>query len=76
MFGSTYYVMVNLGDPTKLNPQSRKCSFVGYESDEFGYRYYDHENRKIIRSKDIVFNKAVLYKNWKRPIEKQTKLEN
>ena len=42
---------------TKLSPNATKCIFLGYETDgEFSYRLWDVENRKLIRSSDIVFN--------------------
>ncbi|KAE8698394.1 hypothetical protein F3Y22_tig00110597pilonHSYRG00102 [Hibiscus syriacus] len=36
-----------------LDAKSNKCVFVGYGGDEFGYRFWDYENRKIIRSRDV-----------------------
>lgn len=39
-----------------------KYTFIGYGGDEFGYRFLDKQNRKIIRSRDMVFNELVLYK--------------
>ncbi|KAE8661431.1 putative WRKY transcription factor 4 [Hibiscus syriacus] len=29
----------------------------------FGYRFWDYENRKIIRSRDVIFNENVMYKD-------------
>ena len=43
--------------------KSNKCFFVGYGGDEFGYRFWDYENRKIIRSRDVIFNEKVMYKD-------------
>ena len=31
--------------------------------DDFGYHLWDYENKKIIRSRDVVFNKNVMYKD-------------
>jgi len=40
----------------KLDPKSRKCIFMGYgETGEMGYRLWDPESKKIIRSHDVVF---------------------
>ena len=36
--------------------------FVGCGDSELGYRFSDDQNRKIIRSKDLIFNEGVLYK--------------
>ena len=33
-----------------------------YGVDDFGYRLWDLKNRKIIRSRDVVFNEKVMYK--------------
>ena len=48
---------------SKLDAKSKKCFFVGYGDIEFGYHLWDDQNRKIIRSKDVVFNEAILYKD-------------
>ncbi|MDF3681094.1 hypothetical protein P3S38_29395, partial [Enterobacter hormaechei] len=48
---------------TKLEAKSKKCVFVGYSIDEFGYRIWDFENHKILRSRDVIFNEKVLYKD-------------
>ena len=49
VFGCVSYVHVDSNDRDKLDPKSRKCFFVGYGSDDFKYRFWDKENRKIIR---------------------------
>lgn len=36
---------------------------MGYGVDEFGYHFWDVKNRNIIRSKDIIFNEFVMYKD-------------
>jgi hypothetical protein len=36
---------------------------VGYGEDEFGYKLWDDQNRKMIRSRDVVFNEKVMYKD-------------
>lgn len=47
----------------KLDPKSRKCSFIGYGTDAFGSRFWDDQNRKIIRGRDVIFNERVMYKD-------------
>ena len=49
VFGCVSYVHVDSNDRDKLESKSRKCFFIGYGSDDFGYRFWDEENRKIIR---------------------------
>ena len=31
--------------------------------DDFGYHLWDYENHKIIRSRDVVLNEKVMYKD-------------
>ena len=50
-------------DRTKLEAKSKKCTFIGHEVDDFGYRLWDLKNRKIIRNRDVVFNEKVIYKD-------------
>lgn len=38
-----------------LTQDSTVCVFVGYGQDEFGYRFYDPVQKKLIRSRDAVF---------------------
>jgi hypothetical protein len=36
---------------------------VGYGEDEFGYKLWDDQNRRMIKSRDVVFNEKVMYKD-------------
>ena len=54
-----------------LEANSKKCIFVGYGIDEFSYRLWNFENLKIIRSRDVVFNEKVLYKDLLQQHEKK-----
>lgn len=42
---------------TKLDAKSTKCKFIGYDADNFGFQFWGDKNRKIICSKDVIFNK-------------------
>jgi hypothetical protein len=35
--------------------KTRQCIFLGYGLDEFGYRLYDPVEKKLVRSRDVVF---------------------
>ena len=37
--------------------------FIGYGDEKFGYRFWDKQNRKIIRSRNVIFNEQVMYKD-------------
>lgn len=43
-------------------PRLKKCIFIVYGTNYFGYRFWDEENHKIIRSRDVNFNEYELYK--------------
>ena len=43
--------------------QSQKCFFIGYGDEKFGYRFWDEQIRKIIRSRNVIFNEEVMYKD-------------
>jgi hypothetical protein len=62
-FGCEAFAHVDYENRAKLDVKSKKCVFVGYDIDEFGYRLWDFENQKIIRSRDVIFNEKVLYKD-------------
>ena len=61
-FGCEAFVHIDKDDRTKLEAKSKKCTFIGYGVDDFGYRLWDYENHKIIRTRDVLFNKNVKYK--------------
>ena len=48
---------------SKLDAKSKICFFIGYNDEKFGYRFWDEQNRKIIRSGNLIFNEQVMYKN-------------
>ena len=62
-FGCEAFVHIDKDDKTKLEAKSKKCTFIGYGVDDFGYHLLDYENHKIIRSRDVVFNEKVMYKD-------------
>jgi len=63
VFGCVFYVHVSDHARSKLDAKSVKCTLVGYGEDEFGYKLWDDQNRKMIRSRDAVFNEKVMYKD-------------
>lgn len=62
-FSCEAFAHINNEDTTKLKEKSKNCTFIGYGVNEYGYRLYGYENHKIIRSRDVVLNKSVLYKD-------------
>ena len=62
-FGCEVFVHIDKENRTKLEDKSKKCTFIGYIVNDFGYRLWDYENHKIISSRDVVFNEKVMHKD-------------
>jgi hypothetical protein len=62
-FGCEAFVHIDKENRTKLEEKSKKCTFIGYGVNDFGYRLWDYENNKFIRSRDVLFNEKVMYKD-------------
>ena len=45
-FGCEAFVHIDKYDREKLEDKSKKCTFVGYGVDDFGYRLWDLKNKK------------------------------
>ena len=62
-FGCKSFVHIDKENITRLEDKSKKSTFIGYRIDYFGYFLWDYENNKIIRSRDVVFNEKVVFKD-------------
>ncbi|VFQ74335.1 unnamed protein product [Cuscuta campestris] len=55
VFGCKAFVHVPKDERSKLDVKTRQCIFVGYGHDEFGYRLYDPVEKKLVKSRDVIF---------------------
>ena len=62
VFGCEAFVHIPKEHRSKLDNKSMRCIFLGYADSEFGYRLWDPINNKVIRSRDVIFNKLEMYK--------------
>jgi hypothetical protein len=62
-FGCEEFVHIDKENRKKLEAKSKKCTFIGYGVNDFGYLLWDYENHKIIRSIDVIFNEKGMYKD-------------
>ena len=53
------YVHIGFNVCSKLDAKSKICFFISYGDEKFGYRFWDEQNRKIIRSRNVIFNEQV-----------------
>ena len=74
-FGCASYVHDECDTQSKLDAKSRKCFFIGYRDEAFDYRFWDDQNRKMIRSQNVIFNECVTYKDWSSAEPRVTKQE-
>ena len=63
VFGCVSYVHIDSDACSKLETKSKICFFIGYGEEKFGYRFWDEQNKKIIRSRNVIFNEQVMYKD-------------
>ena len=55
VFGCKACVHVQEDERSKWDVKTKQHIFIGYGQDEFGYRFYDPIDKKLIRSRDVVF---------------------
>jgi hypothetical protein len=61
-FDSESFFHIDKENRTKLEEKLKKCTFIGYSVNDFGYRLWDYENHKIIRIRGFIFNEKFMYK--------------
>ena len=63
IFGCEAYALTPKIKCSKLDPRSKKCIFVGYDDVTKGYRLWDPTARKIVISRDVIFDESSLIKS-------------
>ena len=56
VFGCVSYVHIDFDAHSKLDAKFKICFLIGYGDEKFGYRFWDEQNKKIIRSRNMIFN--------------------
>ncbi|KAI5324312.1 hypothetical protein L3X38_033385 [Prunus dulcis] len=75
VFGSVCFVHKPKESREKLDAKSTRGVFVGYETCEKGYRVFDPVTRKLLLSRDIVFDEGAIW-NWKEATENSVVMVN
>ena len=75
VFGCISYVHIDSDACSKLNAKSKIYFFIGYGDEKFGYRFWDEQNRKIIKSRNVIFNEHVMYKDRSTVVSDVTKID-
>ena len=55
VFGCRAFVHVPRDERSKLDSKTKQCVLLGHPDEQFGYRLWDPINKKIVRSRDVVF---------------------
>ena len=75
VFGCVSYTHIDYNAHSKFDAKSKICFFIGYGDEKFGYRFWDEQNRKIIRSRNVIFNEHVMYKNMSTVVPNVTEID-
>lgn len=54
------YLHIDVADKSKLDAKSHKCYFIRCGDAKIGYRFWDDQNRKILRNINVIFNVEAL----------------
>ena len=74
-FGCVSYVHIDYDACSKLDAKSKICFFIGYGDEKFGYSFWDEQNRKIIRNRNVIFNEQVMYKDRSTVVSDVTEID-
>ena len=56
IFGCQAFVHVPKDERKKLDSKSKKCILMGYGTTTKGYRLYDPLKKRVVFSRDVIFN--------------------
>jgi hypothetical protein len=73
VFGCPAYVHVDNG---KLEPRTVKYIFVGYKSGVKGFKLWNPETKKMLVSRNVVFNEAAMLRGNDVPVDQSTDAED
>ena len=55
VFGCKAFVHIMKDERAKLDAKANECIYLGSRRDELGFRLWDPINKKIVRSRDVMF---------------------
>ena len=75
VFDCVSYAHINSDACSKRDAKSKICFFISYGDEKFGYRFWDEQNKKIIRSRNMIFNEQVMYKDRSTVVPNVTEID-
>jgi hypothetical protein len=76
VFGCVTYTLINLHNRRKLDAKYEKCIFIGYCIQSKGYRLYNPETKKIIVSRNVMFDENTSWRWNSKGVEVTMILQN
>jgi len=58
VFGCIAYSHIPKENREKLDGKGEKCIFIGYSDESKGYRLYNPDTKKVVISRDVIFDEA------------------
>ena len=71
-FGCIAHVHVPKDERDKLDAKSKRCIFLGYGSTTKGYCLYDLNARKVLHSRDVIFDEMQRVSFEKEPSQNES----
>ena len=68
VFGCKAFMHVPKEQRSKLDDKATMCIFIGYGDEEFGYRLWDSEKQKIVKSRDVMFHEHETIEDMKKNV--------
>lgn len=62
IFGCPAFVHISSDERSKLDPKSKGCTFIGYTKGVKGFKFWDPVSRKVVLSRDAVFDEQSMLK--------------
>lgn len=63
IFGCLTYMHIPSEDRSELDPKSKQCIFIGYNKGVKGYKLQDLVKRKVVVSRDVIFDEQLMLKH-------------
>ena len=75
VIGCKAFVHIPSDERFKLDPKSKACIYLSSGEDKFGYKLFDPVNKKVLRSRDVVFMEDKTIKDIDSTIEEDLNTE-
>lgn len=60
-FGYIFEIHIDSNDHIKFDAKSRKCYFISYRDELFGYCFWDDQSLRIIKGRNLILMKILKY---------------